>query len=380
MIGYASVFTLLAEMRSTFGFDEAAIGAIAGSAFLAGFVAQLTLSRFADFGYGKHMLRIGLLAAAGGAVWMCFAETLWAWLAARMILGFGAGCVRPAARRLAFIREPDKAGETLGRLAAWEMVGFLIGPVFASLLFAGWGIRAPFIALAVMLLAVTPFLLRVNIAGSANPLQGAMRKLLRRPAMQSCMAMGIAFYLAIGVFDAIWAVYMADMGASQLFIGTSMSLFTLPMILIAPWAGRLAARNNVMNIVTVTMSTALLAMFSYGWIDSLWWLLLPLLIHASADAISMPAIQLAVGYASGEEALASGQGLYGASGLVVATAASFLSGLIYQTQGATVLWVGTAALMVVCILVAVWRGHGENWLGGESQAPVVARTPSAAAE
>ena len=45
MSGYAAVFTLLAEMRASFGFSETAIGAIAGSAFLAGFLAQLLLSR-----------------------------------------------------------------------------------------------------------------------------------------------------------------------------------------------------------------------------------------------------------------------------------------------------------------------------------------------
>ncbi|MGK0221492.1 MAG: MFS family permease [Limisphaerales bacterium] len=363
MIGYAAVFTLLAEMRSSFGFSETAIGAIAGSAFLAGFIAQLVLSRFADSGHGKHLLRLGVVTALIGLVWMCFADDLTGWIAARTILGFGAGCVRPAARRLAFVHQPEVAGKTLGRLAAAEMIGFLIGPVVSSLLFNAWGIRAPFIALVVLLALVVPFVLKVEIPGSKNPLKNAMRTLIRRPAMQSCIALGVAFYLAIGVFDAIWAVYMADMGASQLFIGGSMSLFTLPMILIAPWAGSFAARTNAFKVVTVTMTMAMLAMITYGFVDSLWWLLLPLAIHATVDAVSMPSVQLAVGYASGETALASGQGLYGAAGLVVATIASFGSGAIYQLHGAQMLWWGTAALMGVCILVAWFRGHRLEWTG-----------------
>jgi hypothetical protein len=79
------------------------------------------------------------------------------------------------------------------------------------------------------------------------------------------------------------------------------------------------------------------------------------------DAVSMPSVQLAVGYASGETALASGQGLYGAAGLVVATIASFGSGAIYQLYGAQMLWWGTAALMGVCILIAWFRGHRLEW-------------------
>ena len=76
MSGYAAVFTLLAEMRAGFGF-ETAIGAIAGSAFLAGFLAQLLLSRRADLGQGGLMMRFGLVASIVGAAWMCVASPFW---------------------------------------------------------------------------------------------------------------------------------------------------------------------------------------------------------------------------------------------------------------------------------------------------------------
>ena len=168
MSGYAAVFTLLAEMRTNFGFSETAIGAIAGSAFVAGFLAQLLLSRRADLGQGGLMLRLGLGVSVLGALWMCFAESLASWLAARMLLGFGAGAIRPAMRRLAFVIEPGRAGEMLGRLAAWDMVGFLIGPVMASLLFELGGLRLPFMVLTGLLVSVFPFVARVAIPGSAT--------------------------------------------------------------------------------------------------------------------------------------------------------------------------------------------------------------------
>lgn len=361
MVAYAAIFTLLAQLRAEFGFSETAIGAIAGSAFLAGFFAQLGLSRFADAGHGNRLMRLGLVLTLLGLVWMCFAEALWEWLAARIMLGFGAGCVRPAIRRLAFVGEPARAGETLGRLAAWEVVGFLIGPVVASLLFAQGGLRAPFACVAVATVVLAPFVFRVQVPGTSQPLPRAMLTLLRRRAMQSCLAMGIAFYLAIGVFDAIWALFMADLGAGQLFIGATMSLFTLPMLLVAPWAGGLASRRNVLNLVTVTMTGAMLAMFCYGFIDSIWWICLPAAVHALVDAVTMPAIQLAVGYASGENALAAGQGLFGATGLLVAGAASIGSGALYQSVGPSGLWLVAGAAMAVCIVTAQVLGRGVDW-------------------
>jgi MFS family permease len=361
MVAYAAIFTLLAQLRAAFGYSETAIGAIVASAFIAGFFAQLGLARFADTGHGARLMRIGLALTFLGLVWMCFAESLWSWLAARTMLGFGAGCVRPGIRRLAFVVDPKRAGELLGRLAAWEIAGFLVGPIVASVLFEQAGLRAPFAFIALLALPLAPFVWRVQVPGTRRPLKRAMLTLLRRPAMQSCIALGVAFYLAVGVFDAIWALFMADLGASQVFIGATMSLFTLPMLVVAPWAGRLAARRHVLNLISLTMTGAMLAMISYGFIDSIWWICLPVLVHAVMDAVSMPAVQLAVGYASGEEAFAAGQGLFGATGLMVAAAASLTSGAVYQSFGAGGLWLGAAGAMGVAILVARWRGRDARW-------------------
>ena len=358
MGGYAAIFTLLAQLRAIFGFTEFEVGAITASAFLAGFFAQITLSRLADTGHGARLMKIGMAVSIIGVGWMCVADSLTAWILARVLLGFGAGAVRPAMRRLAFVINPAKAGEMLGRLAAWEMVGFLVGPILSSVLFELGGITLPFFCLTAVLLAVVPFVLRVTIPGSEAPLEKPMRALLKRPAMQSCIALGVAFYLAVGAFDALWALFISDLGASQLYIGVTLSLFTLPMILVAPVAGRYASQHNLLRLLTKSLGLAVIMITSYAFIDSIWWICLPLVIHAIADAVSMPATQLAVGKASGETALAAGQGLFGAVGLIVAAVASLGGGYLYQTAGAAAVWITVASAMIVCLAFAYWRGRG----------------------
>ena len=74
--------------------------------------------------------------------------------------------------------------------------------------------------------------------------------------------------------------------------------------------------------------------------------------------MSMPATQLAVGKASGETALAAGQGLFGAVGLIVAAVASLGGGYLYQTAGAAAVWITVASAMIVCLAFAYWRGRG----------------------
>ncbi len=358
MGGYAAIFTLLAQLRSIFGFTEFEVGAITASAFLAGFFAQIALSRLADTGQGARLMQIGMAVSIIGAGWMCVADSLTAWILARVLLGFGAGAVRPAMRRMAFVMNPTTAGEMLGRLAAWEMVGFLVGPILASVLFEVGGIALPFYCLTAILLAVVPFVLRVQIPGSETPLEKPMRALLKRPAMQSCIALGVAFYLAIGAFDALWALFISDLGASQLYIGVTLSLFTLPMILVAPFAGRYASQHNILRLLTKSLGLAVIMIASYAFIESIWWICLPLVIHAIADAVSMPATQLAVGKASGESALSAGQGLFGAIGLIVAAVASLGGGYLYQSAGAGTVWLTVASAMIVCLAFAYWRGRG----------------------
>ena len=59
------------------------------------------------------MMRFGLVVHRWRSLDVCGRVLFWL-VMARMLLGFGAGAVRPAMRRLAFVIEPGRAGEMLG--------------------------------------------------------------------------------------------------------------------------------------------------------------------------------------------------------------------------------------------------------------------------
>ena len=81
-------------------------------------------------------------------------------------------------------------------------------------------------------------------------------------------------------------------------------------------------------------------------------------IHAIADSFTMPANQLAVGIASGEDALATGQGLFGAVGMAVAAVSAVGGGIFYEAFGATFLW-QVSALIMFLFLVFAWLKGGD---------------------
>lgn len=357
MVGYGAIFSLLAEIRNTFGFSATGVGFIGAAAFISGFIAQLGLSRCADLGYGSLMMKAGLLFCIAATAWMVFADSLPEWIASRGALGFGAGVVRPAIKRLVFIDNPANAGYALGVLAAYETAGFLIGPVIAAFINTWFGLSETFVLLTILLVIVFPLVVGVHVpAAKTPPGKAILLELIKLPAMQSCLAMGAAFWITMGVFEVIWAIFLSDLGATQIFIGLSMSLFGLPMVFISPRAGSLAQRRGPLRVAILSIGVAILCMFSYGFIDNIWVICIPLCIHAIADAFTMPATQFAVARASGEDAIASGQGLFGAIGMLIAAVTASAGGLLYDLSGASGLWWISASAMIVLMLIAWWRG------------------------
>ena len=357
MLGYGAIFSLLAEIRDSFGLSNAGVGFIGAAAFASGFVAQLFLARLADIGHGRRMLQIGLAICILSTVWMIFADSLLEWIVSRGALGFGTGVVRPAIRRHIVISNPRAAGKALGLLTACETAGFLLGPVIAAMLNVTLGLPATFILFALMLMAFIPSVMRIQIPGAFEPpARDVMLTLLRQPAMQSCIALGVAFWITVGVFEAIWAVFLTDLGASLMFIGLTMSLFSIPMIFIAPYAGELAHRRGPLNVAVFSLGAAIICMLAYGGLASIWLLCIPLFIHAIVDAFTMPAIQLAVVQASGKNAIASGQGLTGAVSMAVGAITAATGGVLYDQTGAAGLWWISGAAMTLLLIFAWYRG------------------------
>jgi MFS family permease len=352
-LGYGSIYTLLADLRDRFGFTGTQLGLIVAAGFFAGFCAQLFLARYADRGHVAFMVRGGVLVAALAMVLSAIATQFWAFLLARLLLGLGSGAVGPAIRRIVITRDPDHVGNNLGRLASFDVAGFVLGPLVAALTAELLGIRAPFWLLAAVLFAVLAVSSRLDLtAGSATHGRRVVRQLLAIPMMQATVAVAVAFYVTIGMFEAIWAVLLRDRGAETWLIGLTLSLFTVPMIFLAPIGGRTAQRRGPLRVVVVSLTVAALCTFSYGVLPAVWMLLIVSLVHAIADSFTMPGNQVSAALASPPEYASSAQGLLGATGLAAAGLTGLAAGYLYEASGRLAVSSATAAVMVVLIVTA----------------------------
>ena len=360
-LGYGSVFTLLADIRDKYGFTDGQVGLIAFAGLFTGVLSQIFLARYSDRGYAVIMMRVGIGCASFGMLWMVFATSLWQWIAARLLLGLGSGMVGPAIRRVIIARDPQRIGANLGRQTAFDVAGFVLGPALAAILAQLFGLRAPFIFLTVAFFVAIFFVGRITTAEDAAAAEQSTDRhpsLLRLPAIQSALFAAIAFYLTIGMFEALWSILLRDQGAETWLIGLTLSLFTIPMIIFAPKGGAMAQRRGPIRVVTISITVAALATCLYGFLP-LWMLVAVSGIHAIADAYTMPANQVAVAESSPPDQVASGQGLLGATGLSVAAAAALIGGAVYDTLGRATIFSGTAILMMVCVVLARWRWRAQ---------------------
>ena len=262
------------------------------------------------------------------------AAEFWAFLVARLLLGLGSGMVGPAIRRVVITSDPERVGANLGRLAAFDVTGFVLGPLIAAVAAEAFGLRAPFWLLAAILFGVLALTLRLDLAaGPVSTERRVIRGLFAIPAMRATLSVAVAFYVTVGMFEAVWAVLLRDQGAETWLIGLTLSLFTVPMIFLAPIGGRVAQRRGPMKVVTVSLSIAAACTFAYGLLPRLWLLLGVSIVHAIADSFTMPSNQVAAALAGPPEQASSAQGLLGATGLATAGITGLLAGALYEEWG-----------------------------------------------
>jgi MFS family permease len=261
-------------------------------------------------------------------------------------------------------KDPERVGHNLGRLASFDVAGFVLGPLLAAVSAELLGIRAPFVILGVVLLGVLAATTRVDlVAVRTTTARKVIRRLVRLPAMQATLSIAVAFYVTIGMFEAIWAVLLRDQGAETWLIGLTLSLFTVPMIFLAPIGGRVAQQRGPLRVVTVSVAVAAACTFAYGVMPTLWLLLVVSGVHAVADSFTMPGNQVSAALAGPPEYISSAQGLLGATGLAAAGITGLVAGLLYEEWGRFAVCLTTAVVMVAFLVAgraAAARGTWEE--------------------
>ena len=340
------VFALLHEVQEENGLSTASVGVISGVGLFAAVVGQVGLAPLADHGRGREVMVAAMIVGGIGALGFAFGTDLWHLVAARAVSGVALGAFDPAAQALVTTRDPDRAGELLGRLIGVRTAGFLIGPGLGAVVAEFANSDAPFVISGLLLLALTPGMASIAPTEAVPmPVAGPTRRrtLLGRRSVLAATVLTAALTLPVGLYDAIWAILMADRGASTLFTGLTLSLYGIPFIALAPLGGRIADRHGPLRAIPLALSGVVGLTVVYGFVERPGILVSLALFEATFNAMAMPAAQKAMADATGEHERALGFGVAAAAGQIAAGIAALIAAPVYDNQGQIVVFAMTAA-------------------------------------
>ena len=360
--GLASVVTLLAEFRNNLGFSDFAIGASVAGGLGAGFVAALMLGPQADRGRAPLMLRSGLLLGLTALVVMAIATEFWQFMLGRILMGLAFGVAQPATRRTVIVADPQNLGRNVGRLGAFDVAGFVVGPAAAAALNAIGGFRTPFWVMAFFLALLIPTAWKAQSdTAEKDVTQQSLSDLIKNPQLLGACSVVSAYFVFIGAFESVWILDMDHRGASQWQIGVSVTLIALPIAVLAPWGGGLAQRYGSRKWALAMITTCSIFNALFGLVPGLLSLVLLAIGCGFAEGIGFPSGTMLVSSSVPESRQAAAQGL--ASAIEVGTAAIAALGLaaVYTSAGHTAAYLVASGTMLVLLTVG-WKLT--NGIGG----------------
>jgi len=335
-LGVGFILPLRALYGRSVGASSGEIGLMASAALLTGFFAAPPIGRLSDRLGHSYVLFVGLVIHALLVLAYIPIEDPVLLIALRGLEGIAVVGILPPARALAnTLAPPTRQAETLGLLSAAQTVGILLGPTFGLLLASAVGYHEAFLVasapLAVGAVLAWFFLPRRAIVyGGESASRAKTSTLFTRPLLL-VYSLQIILATTQGVGAAVWTIYMADLGASPLVIGLSFTTFAVPIILLAPIAGRMADRSGRYWYVLLGIAVCGVLFIIYGLPINPIWLVILSVPEGVAAAFARTAADGLLADATPPEMRGRVQAVYSAAGtgsaFVVATVSGFIYGL-----------------------------------------------------
>jgi MFS transporter, DHA1 family, multidrug resistance protein len=372
--GVAAVFPIAPLYVAHRGGNSVAVALFIAGPLVATTLVQVPAGRLCDR-WGRKPFLVGprLLYAVLSIFLFLDIGSLPVLTALRILMGVCAGAYVPALRAaLTDLSAPDQRAQRFSQLQAYEMVGLLVGPLIGGAA-ALWRDSAVFGVTGLsMFIGIGP-MLRVPET-RATPEEKTTRKEPFRWWRLRGIVVPVAALFAVGtiwsMYDVVWPQYLAARGNSPLIIGLSVSLFALPILVLARAGGRLADRADRRKLVTAGMLAVAACAATYPFLRFLAVILMVGAIEAIATVILEPSLFAVVGDSTPAalrgRAMGIG-GLYQFSGMAFGAA---VLGSLYGLNAGLPFWGGSAILLCGALVCALW-------LPGRSAVPSHVTQPAA---
>ena len=392
-LGFGAILPILSIFYTQHGVSLGELGIVVAAWPAARLVGEPIFGRMADHVSRKAMMVVALVVSAFAVALPVAVSGTAAFIVLRLIAGLGAAAYDPAARGyLMDVNPPERQGETFGMYSAAQMGGFMIGPAIGGIaaaitgeptvVFWVFGLAYALSALVVLVRvadlshaeakaasaslhgtggkagtttieAGPPTVADSAPAASAAADEPQPTRLLNRLLLVA-LVVNVGAYLAGGTYEVIWSVYMTSLGANIALIGVSFFTFSLPVILLSPFAGRFVDRRGGYVVMVVGGIGVAVCGLLYPLVPSPWWMVGLGLVEGTAAALSSPSLFTLVSRAAPPGRSSTAQGMFGAAGTAGTIVASLATGYLAAIDlRLPFIVMGVTSLTILLISVAI---------------------------
>ncbi len=373
--GVAALFPIAPLYVGRRGGGSLAIALFIAGPLIANTLVQVPAGRLADR-VGRRPMLIGSRLVYALLCFALFADAgpLWLLAVLRMLQGVCAGAYVPALRAaLTDLSGESNRGARFAQMQACEMVGLLVGPAIGGAA-ALWRESAAFgICGIAMLLGLVPMSRVPETVARVHARQRHQRFRWWRERGILVPALGlIAVGTVFSMYDVVWPQYLVARGNDAFVIGLSISLFAVPILLLARTGGRLSDRLDGRKLVPAAMLLTAVCAASYPFLRELPVILAVGTLEAIAVVVLEPTLFAIIG--NNAPAHARGRAM-GAGGLAQFGGSAFgaaVLGSLYGVREGLPFWGAGAALVLTAIVCALALPRRS----GTGPAPVAEPLPS----
>jgi MFS family permease len=274
----------------------------------------------------------------------------------RVLEGMSVSGIQPAVNAyIADVTPEEHRSEAFSVWNAASNAGFLVGPLIGGVVAQRYSFAVAFgvnVAVEVVAVIIAWIWLREPVVHqhAAHLQRVSLRSLMSFPLICAYVA-AINLQAVIGVFSAVWTIWLHDIGASFTYIGLTLTVFALPQIFFSAVAGRAVGRWGRAPVLMVGSVIIGIIYAWYGFTENLALVLVLGTVEGVIFMFIAPAAQSLLADASPLQARGRAQGVAGVIGAAGGAVTAFVSLPAYHAAR-PLPFVGLSVVMVVCSFVA----------------------------
>ncbi len=353
--GVAAIFPIAPLYVRRHGGGSLAIALFIAGPLIANMLVQVPAGRLTDR-FGRRPMLLGSRAGFGVLSFALFVDVgpLWLLATLRTLQGVASGAYVPALRAAVVdLSGPEKRAEGFAKLQACEMVGLLVGP-FVGGAVALWRDSAIFGVSGVAVLFGLLAMRRVpeTRVVRATDERAARVRWWRNPGiLVPCLGVA-ALGTVFSMYDVVWPLYLAARGNSTLVIGLTISLFAVPLLILAQPGGRLADRSNRRWLMVASFAVSGGCAAIYPALYSLVWIIALGVVEACAYVLVEPTMFAVIGDSSSAQERGRAMGIGGLFQFGGMAFGALVLGALYGVGEGISFWGAAGVLIAAAVLCA----------------------------